>query len=549
MGRRIRWLGIVLILCFALVLIQLTNLQFRRAHQLASASANPRNQSKILDNARGDIVAADGSILAYSRALNIPGSYKYQRVYPTATARLFSDVVGYDSIKYGTWGIEYQYNDQLIAHAQPARSLSQFLNPTTATDDVTLTVQPKLQLAAQQALAGRDGAIVALNPNTGAVLAMYANPTYDPNLLASTSPTAQDQGRFFAVAKDSQGYDALASLAYAQRWAPGSTFKVITTSAAYDYAPQFVNKSYPVRPATPLPDSNLLLHNDGGTPCGGTIAQMLPPSCDPGYADLGLDIGGTNLYKQATQFGYDSVPPLDIPGVVASNFPTPAELKDNLPGVAYSAIGQEDVAATALQGALEASAIANGGVIMTPHLMAQIRDSQGNLVTNFGLKPWMRATTQATAAAITPLMEEVVTSGTAGHVGFLPEDQVAAKTGTAQAGPTNAQVDAWMIAFAPASQPRVAIAVILPDQPGEITGAVAAGPVMKAMIEAALAMTGPLPPASPVPKYAPPIPTTTTPIPTTTTPIPTTTTPIPTTTTPIPTTTTPIPTTTSPPTT
>jgi len=112
-------------------------------------------------------------------------------------------------------------------------------------------VQPKLQLAAQQALAGRDGAIVALNPNTGAVLAMYANPTYDPNLLASTSPTAQDQGRFFAVAKDSQGYDALASLAYAQRWAPGSTFKVITTSAAYDYAPLLVNKSYPVRGGHP----------------------------------------------------------------------------------------------------------------------------------------------------------------------------------------------------------------------------------------------------------------------------------------------------------
>jgi membrane peptidoglycan carboxypeptidase len=143
---------------------------------------------------------------------------------------------------------------------------------------------------------------------------------------------------------------------------------------------------------------------------------------------------------------------------------------------------------------------------MTPHLMAQIRDSQGNLVTNFGLKPWMRATTQATAAAITPLMEEVVTSGTAGQVGFLPEDQVAAKTGTAQAGQQNQLVTAWMIAFAPASQPRVAIAVVLPDQAFDVTGAKAAGPVMKAMIEAALALTGPLPPVSPAPHYTPPPP-------------------------------------------
>ena len=509
MGRRIRWMGLVMILCFAVVLVQLVNLQFRRSNELATAAANPRNRLQNLDNQRGSILAADGTVLAYSQKVPKvgPTDYKYQRVYPPSNAQLFSDIVGYDSINYGTWGAEYQYNDQLIAHKQPPHSLGEFINPTTSTDDVYLTVQPKLQALAQQELAGRDGAVVVLNPNTGAILAMYGNPTYDPNPLASPSPAVQTKGRFLMLAKNGHGYDAFSSLAYAQRWAPGSTFKVITTSAAYDYAPQFVNKPYPVQASTPLPQSNLLLHNDGGAVCGGTIAQMLPPSCDQGYALLGLDVGATNMYKQSTQFGYDQVPPLDLPGVIPSNFPTPAQLKNDLPGLAYSSIGQQDVAATALQGALTAAAIANGGVIMKPHVMAQIRDSQGNVVSNYGLQPWMRATTQATAAAVTPLMEEVVTSGTAGGVGFLPQDQVAAKTGTAQAGLNNQLVDAWMIAFAPASQPRVAVAVVLPFSAPSITGAEAAGPVVKAMIEAALAMTGPLPPPGQVPHYTGPAPT------------------------------------------
>ncbi len=509
MGRRIRWMGVVMILCFALVLVQLVNLQFRRANELATAAANPRNKLADLNNQRGTIVAADGTVLAYSQKVlgAGPTDYKYQRVYPPATAQLFSDIVGYDSIDYGTWGVEYQYNDQLIAHKQPPHSLGQFINPTTSTDDVTLTVQPSLQTLAQQELAGRDGAVVVLNPNTGAILAMYGNPTYDPNLLASPSSATQTKGRFLMLAKNGHGYTAFDSLPYAERWAPGSTFKVITTSAAYDYAPLLVNKSYPVQSSTKLPQSPLLLHNDGGAVCGGTIAQMLPPSCDQGYALLGLDVGATNMYKQATAFGYDQVPPLDLPGVIASNFPTPAQLQDDLPGLAYSSIGQQDVAATTLQGALEAAAIANGGVIMKPHVMAQIRDSQGNVVANYGLQPWMRATTQATAAAITPLMQEVVTAGTAGGVGFLPVDQVAAKTGTAQAGINNELVDAWMIAFAPASQPRVAVAVTIPFSAPSITGAEAAGPVVKAMIEAALAMTGPLPPPGPVPHYTGPSPT------------------------------------------
>ena len=200
-------------------------------------------------------------MLAYSQKVPNAGptDYKYQRVYPESTAQLFSDIVGYDSSLYGTWGAEYEYNDQLVSHQQPPHSLGEFINPTTSTDDVYLTVQPKLQALAQQELAGRDGAVVVLNPTTGAVLAMYGNPTYDPNLLASSTPAVQTKGRFLMLAQNEHGYTAFDSLPYAERWAPGSTFKVITTAAAYDYAPLLVNKSYPVQASTKLPQSNLLL--------------------------------------------------------------------------------------------------------------------------------------------------------------------------------------------------------------------------------------------------------------------------------------------------
>ncbi len=174
MSRRIRWLGIALILCFSLVLVQLTHLQVLQAGQLSASPGNPRNAEKNLDNDRGAILAADGTILAYSERIDDPGSYQYQRVYPATTASLFSDVVGYASSLYGTWGIEYQYNDQLTSHSQPARTLGQLLNPTSGTDDVILTIQPALQAAARRALAGRDGAVVVLDPSTGAVLAMSA---------------------------------------------------------------------------------------------------------------------------------------------------------------------------------------------------------------------------------------------------------------------------------------------------------------------------------------------------------------------------------------
>jgi peptidoglycan glycosyltransferase len=240
---------------------------------------------------------------------------------------------------------------------------------------------------------------------------------------------------------------------------------------------------------TKLPDTNKLLYNDGDTPCGGTIAEMLPQSCDPGYGLLGIALGAQDLTAEAHAFGYDQVPPLDLPGVVASYFPTESYLAANPPYLAYSAIGQEDVSATALQNALVAAGVANKGVIMTPHLMSEITGPDGAVVQRYKDTPWKTPLTAAQAGQIVPLMHDVVTEGTAAEVGFLPQDDVAAKTGTAQVGSilTN-DTDDWMIAFAPANNPTIAIAVSVPFQAYSATGAQIAGPIMKCMIEGALAL-------------------------------------------------------------
>jgi peptidoglycan glycosyltransferase len=499
MARRIGWVGIVLVLCFAVVLVQLVNVEFRRAPALANAPDNPRNQVNQYENNRGLIMASDGTVLAQSVPAS-SGPYKYMREYPGGP--LYSQLVGYSSIFYGTSGIENEYNSSLVPHSQSAQSLSQLLSPPPpTTDNITLTVNPTLQAVAAKALASvsnsnKDGAIVAINPTTGAIEAMYSSPTYDPNPLANPNVTAVEQPAWTAYnTKDAEGFFPLRPIATGEYFQPGSTSKIVTTAAVYNIDPALSSFSAIVEPCLTLPQSNKLLCNDGTDPtnssaCGGTIPNMLPPSCDPGYAQLGLALGGTDLSQQANDFGYNTVPPLDLPGVIASVFPGTSGPNNigpgNEPFLAYAAIGQDYVQTTALQNALVAAGIADGGVIMTPHLMSQIRDAQGDIVSTFQPKPWLRATSQSSAAQIIPLMQAVASEGTASGTINLNLNP-AVKTGTAQVGNSANNTDDWMIGFAPANNPKIAVAVVVPFQGVSNSGAEVAGPIMNAMLSAALA--------------------------------------------------------------
>jgi peptidoglycan glycosyltransferase len=487
MSRRLRILATIILVLFAVVVAQSANIQFFRAKSLNASSDNPRNSNPSANFPRGDIYAANGAVLAYSEKQNSP-YFPYRRVYPLGS--LTSGVVGYYSAFYGVGGIEEQYDSFLASHAQPPQSFEQVLAPTSAADSVTLTLVPALQAVARAALKGIDGAAVALDPKTGAVLVMYSNPNYNPVPLTSPNQNIETAARHLYFKPDSNGFEPLGNLATGRTFPPGSTFKVITTAAAVVSKPADLTKSFNSDrgACTTLPDTTSVLCNSGGKPCGGDVAMMLPPSCDPGYALLGIDLGADYMFKAATSFGYDSIPPLDLPGTAASYFPRANSFSNDIPGLAKSAIGQENVRATALQDALVAAAVGNNGVEMTPHLMSFISSPQGKIVERYKDSVWKTPLKPSQAHFIVPLMEQVVTVGTASGVGFPAQFDVAAKTGTAQTGNVQKNTDDWLIAFAPATDPTIAIAVVVPFQPTQNFGATVAGPIVKCLVEGYFAM-------------------------------------------------------------
>ena len=484
MARRVSVLATIILLTFVIVAAQAAYVQFFRASALDASPLNPRVSQTSITETRGEIVAADGTVLALSK-LAAGGQGIYQRIYPRGD--LTSGLVGFDSPSYGTWALEAQYNSYLTAHAQPPHSFAQVLVPTSAADNVTLTLQPSLERVAQRALAGRDGAAVVLDPRNGDILAMYSNPTYNPAPFASFTYKTEVAAWKLDTTNNAHGFPPLGLVATQQTFPPGSTFKIVTTSAVTIYKPQLLSKVYPALTTTSLPNTTKTLSNYAFGRCGGTIAQMLPPSCDTGYALIGLDLGGTDLAATANGFGYNEVPPLDLPGVAKSYFPPGSSFTYNQPQLAYSAIGQENVRTSALMNALVAGAVGNGGVMMTPHLMSYVTGPDGSIVKRYKPTVWKTPLSALQAAEIVPLMVNVARYGTAAGL-FPSADDVGAKTGTSQVGNGVQNTDDWMIAFAPASSPTIAVAVVMPYQVTSATGASVAGPIIKCLVEGALAL-------------------------------------------------------------
>jgi peptidoglycan glycosyltransferase len=316
---------------------------------------------------------------------------------------------------------------------------------------------------------------------------MVSNPTFDPNPLVSTSLQAEQLAYLSYTQKDHEGFFPLRPIANRETFPPGSTMKVVTSTAAYNLKPSLAGFNYPVQQCQKFSDSNKLLCDQSG-PCGGTMTQMLPFSCDPGYAELGVQLGVPIMTKQSELFGYNSEPGIDLPATSESIFPPLAPNSQAFLG--QSSIGQYNVQTTALQNAMVAAGIANKGVLMTPHLMSSIHDSQGSLVQTYTPKAASTVATAQAAQQVTSLMESVTqTGGTAAGVGFPSYLCAAVKTGTAQTDPTTGLTDTWMIGFAPANNPQVAVAVVVPQQANSSDGASVAGPIMKAVMQAAVPQT------------------------------------------------------------
>lgn len=478
MNARIRRLGIVLLLLFGALLANLTWLQVVRADHYANAPGNTRVATRDFAKPRGTIQSADGVVVAQS--VPTEGGFGRLRQYPEGP--LFAHITGYFSFTFGTDGVERTANGDLTGRQLPIRRLRDVVSDRDRTGNVTLTVSKRLQQVARDALGDRKGAVVALDPTTGAVLALWGNPTYDPNPLS-----AHDQN---AVRESWESLQAdpgkpMLPRSYRERYAPGSTFKVITAAAALEKKPELTDKNYPALRTLDLPQTDKDLPNFGNNLCGGNIAELLRVSCNTGFAQVGMDLGAEDLAGVAADFGFRSRPPIDLPAAATSVFPEAGAFDRNIPALAQSAIGQQDVSATPLQIALVAAAIANGGTVMEPYVIAEVRDSEGEVVRTTEPTPWKRAVNPSVAEAVKAMMVEVVRTGT-GTRAQMPGVTVAAKTGTAQTVGDNAH--AWMTAFAPAEAPRVAVAVIVESQPGlgDVSGGGTAGPIAKAVLQAAL---------------------------------------------------------------
>jgi peptidoglycan glycosyltransferase len=493
-NRYIRLMGAGLMVLFVALFAQLNYVQIVHAKSLQSNPLNGRAVVKEYTAKRGDIISADGVTLATS----VPShdSFKYLRQYPQGA--LFEDITGFFSFTYGSDGAERYYDKVLTGKKSPFRlptsvqGLRQMLTTTDQSQSITLTVLSRLQGVAANALAGRVGSVVAIDPKTGAILAMFANPAFDPNKLAGHNLQAV-QAAYKAISSTPGG--PLATPTYRQTWFPGSTFKVITASAVYDRQAQLAVKNYPRLSALRLPQTTTQLHNFAGEVCGGQLPLLFTVSCDTGFGQVGLDLGANNLYSEARAFGFDQIPPIDLPFASRSNFPAASSFAQALPTLAYSAIGQEDVQATPLEMALAAGAIADGGTIMTPHILEHVTNSQNQVVSTYQPTKWAQATSPSTAAQMTQLMISVVNSpnGT-GVAAAIPGVQVAGKTGTAQTG--TGKTDDWFVAFAPANNPQIAVSVVIPDQPSanEYQGGTVAAPIAKSVIQAYLSTAKQNPP-------------------------------------------------------
>jgi peptidoglycan glycosyltransferase len=494
----VRRVGTVMIVLFVALVGQLTYLQISRGDELAHDARNPRPFLRNASRERGPIVTADGVIVALSRPSG--DEYKFQRVYPAATASLFAHVVGYQSIQFGEVGVERTYSDALTGRTFELRvsDLADVFATRQPVGTVVLTVSNVIQQVAADALAGRRGSIVVLDVRTGGIVAAYSNPTYDPNLLANhDSKTVANVRRLLLASPE----NPLLPRQWAELYPPGSTFKTVTASIAVQNNID-VDKVFPVVTEIPLPQTDgQVLRNFGGEACGGTLEESFIDSCNTTFGQVGFDLG--NVFASGIRdFGVQSDPPpsggktgIDPP-IAQSRGPLPGTFERNQPAFMQDAIGQHDIAVTPLQMALAAEAVATGGTIPAPHVVECVKDPDGRVVDRVETTEYRRAMDEATAATITGFMLGVVNEGT-GTGAQIPGVQVAGKTGTAETAPGE-NPHAWFISFVPADQPRYAVAVLVEHGGVEglddaATGGRVAAPVAKQVMEALLAAPEPRP--------------------------------------------------------
>jgi len=481
-NNQIRKIFIIVLLMFALLGVGVTNTQFISA---SSLNADARNQRTILHAAetdRGPIIVDKTAIASSEREAD---SKRYARSY--AEGPLYASVTGYfSSVGNASTGIEAAEEDVLDGQSQTLlgqRLRNLLTGQNRQGGGVELTLNPDMQKAAAAALGNRKGAVVALDAQTGAVLAMYSAPTFDPNQLASSDASAVSDA-FSALSSDPS--NPLLNRTISERYAPGSTFKILTTIALIENHLADPDMHMPSPVSTTLPGTNTEVSNIESSTCGDgkpTLTEAFARSCNTTFVLASEKLTTQQLTDVTKRFGFGHEQEIPLT-VIPSVFPSDADSAQ----LAMSSIGQYTVQATPMQMAQVAQTIANGGQMMSPYLIKQIVDADNQTIRKTKATEAGRPISADTASKVTGMMQAVVSQPYgSGTPMALPNVSVAAKTGTAETGDGD-RANAWAIGFAPADNPQIAFAVIVEGDETNPTphGGDVAGPVAKAVLEAGL---------------------------------------------------------------
>ena len=489
MNKPIRTISIFCLLLFLALMVNASYLQYWKADELGD---DPRNRREIVasySRERGAILVGRTPV---AESVESDDEYQYQRVYPRPY--LYAPVTGWFSY-YSQTGIELSENDVLSGEDSRlfvTKLVDMLTNEPPQGGNVRLTLDPDAQRAAFAGLsnvAGNvQGAVVALRPSTGEVLAMVSLPTYDPNKLASHDLQSVTE-TFRRLENDPD--QPLLNRGIQTRLPPGSTFKVVTAAAAIEKGLYRADDNVPGGATYQLPLTSTesgLIDNEGRS-CGANgsripFTQAMAQSCNTTFAQLAGQVGAEDMLETADGFGFNSYYLEDLSPQAESVFPS--ELDDAQLG--QTGIGQFEVAATPLQMAMVAAGLANGGVVMRPYLVDEQQSADLDVLDKTEPKEFSRAVSATTATEVTKLMVATVDEGTA-YPAAIDGISVAGKTGTTQSGQDDRSPYAWFISFAPAENPEVAVAVMIQkgDLPrSEIAGGQLGGPIAKAVMEAVI---------------------------------------------------------------
>ena len=469
----------IIVLLLALI-INLSYIQVFKAGDLRNQAGNQRVTLTEYSRERGPILLGSQTI---AESTPTTDSLKYLREYGDGST--YAAITGFYSLVYGATGIESEANDVLAGNDSRFfvdRLQQLFANREPKGGAIRLTINPDAQLAAMKALNGRTGAVVAIDPTTGAILALASSPSFDPNLLSSHD--AQEiQNTYEELNADTN--QPMLNRPIAMTLPPGSTFKLVTAAAALESGKYFAESELPGPTEINLPGTDVQLGNWNGKSCGTddvtTLRAALEISCNTAFAWLGMELGADAIGEQAQKFGFESE--FEVPMTAAvSRFPTDL----NKPQTAMSAIGQFDVRATALQMAMVAAGIANDGVVMKPYLVSQILGPDLTVLQNTNPSAFGRAMSVENSKILRDMMVGVVTKGTASNA-RISGINVGGKTGTAENAPGE-PAHAWFVGLAPSDQSKVAVAVVLQNGGGasEVSGNALAAPIAAAVMRAVL---------------------------------------------------------------